>query len=888
MVASQHQNPTYRWKRFAPILIGVATIGIFIADLYVPLGFAPWLPYFILAFGVSRLNQPRLLLLCTVFWSVAIMGEPWLRLHDGNDLTIGVFNRTVGTITLWILTGLLYRDLGTRLARQSSESRLQAIVQGALDAVVAMDHQGIVVEWNPQAEAIFGHRRQEALGRPLAELIIPPQYREAHARGLQRYLSSGEEHILRRRIEITALRKGEEEFPVELAVLPIRVGPEIFFSSFIRDISDRRAAESKIHQSTVFIESMLEHIPNMVFVKDAKDLRFVSINRAGVELLGYEKAELIGKNDYDFFPKEEADFFTAKDRDTLRDGRLTDIPDEPVHTKRNGTRILHTKKIPIYDQNGSAQYLLGISEDITERKEAEQTLIKARLSAEDANTAKSEFLANMSHEMRTPLTAIVGISDYLLRTDLAQEQRELVHRCMKASDGLLRQIEDLLLAAKTESGTLRLITESFILQDIVMEATDLLRTEVEEKGLELVVKLSPALPAQVEGDSHRLQQVLLNLIRNALKFTERGTIFVTVEPSSDSHRTQLVQFAVTDSGIGIETEQCKTIFERFTQASSRSNRQYGGVGLGLSISKRLVELMGGRIWVESAKGKGSRFSFTVPFQRSQDQPVQEPSVSQNTAQTAAPASSNNDRGLSILLAEDSIESQEIMKLYLKGTPHRVVCASNGRRVVDLFKKQRYDLVFMDLHMPEMDGLSATRLIRDWEWVKGLARTPIVALTANGMLDAQRESLEAGCDDYLTKPIKMEQLLHAIHQYAASESSPIPERRPPDSSPAQNSLDSTMEMLIPKFFQKREQDVAALETALSGGNFDQIRTIGHRIKGLAGSYGFDQIGQIGGAIEQAALAKDVQTVTRQIGELVQALTRAQQKTDIISKKGHRAA
>ncbi len=888
MVASRQQESIDRWKHFAPILIGVATLGIFVADLYVPLGFAPWLPYFILAFGVSRLNQPRLLLLSTIFWSVAIMGEPGLRLHDGDDLTIGVFNRSVGTITLWILTGLLYRDLRMRLARQNSESRLQAIVEGALDAVVAMDHQGVVVEWNPQAEAIFGHSRREALGRRLADLIIPPQYRDAHAKGLQRYLSSGEEHILRRRTEVTALRKSGEEFPVELTVLPIRVGSDVVFSSFIRDISDRRAAANKIHQSTAFIESMFEHLPNMVFVKDATDLRFVSINRAGVELLGHEKTELIGRNDYDFFPKEEADFFTAKDRETLRDGRLTDIPEEPVHTKQKGTRILHTKKIPIYDQTGAAQYLLGISEDITERKEAEETLIRARTLAEEANTAKSEFLANMSHEMRTPLTAIVGISDYLLRTDLAQEQRELVRRCMKASDGLLRQIEDLLLAAKTESGTLQLITESFLLQEIVMEATDLLRTEVEEKGLELVVKLSPALPVQVEGDSHRLQQVLLNLIRNALKFTERGTISVNVDPSSDSRRTHLVQFSVTDSGIGIDPEQCRTIFDRFTQANSRSNRQYGGVGLGLSISKRLVELMGGRIWVESSKGKGSRFSFTIPLQHSDEKADPDSTLTQATAPATAPAPPGVESGLSILLAEDSIESQEIMKLYLKGTPHRVVCASNGARVVDLFKERRYDLVFMDLHMPEMDGLSATRLIREWESVEGLARTPIIALTANGMLDAQRESLEAGCDDYLTKPIKMEQLLRAIHQYAAPEASPKPDRRSPDSSQDQNALDSTMEMLKPKFLQKREQDVAALETALRVGNFDRIRTIGHRIKGLAGSYGFDQIGRIGGALEQAALAKDVQTIARQIAELAQALARVQQRIDTTSKKSHRAA
>jgi CheY-like chemotaxis protein len=256
------------------------------------------------------------------------------------------------------------------------------------------------------------------------------------------------------------------------------------------------------------------------------------------------------------------------------------------------------------------------------------------------------------------------------------------------------------------------------------------------------------------------------------------------------------------------------------------------------------------------------------------------------AQRSTPAASQPERGLNILLAEDSIESQEILKLYLRGTPHQVDCASTGTRVVALFKEGRYDLVFMDLHMPEMDGLSATRLIRDWEVVNGRGRTPILALTANGMSEAQRESLEAGCDDYLTKPIKMEQLLIAIQRYKSTTPQGRPQSQQPP--PDHEALDSTIELMRPKFLQKREQDVAALEAAIKEQNFEQIRTIGHRIKGLAGSYGLDYIGQIGGAIEQAALAKNIQMITQQVTQLVGALHRAQQTADAKSGKTHRAA
>ncbi|HEU4683175.1 MAG TPA: PAS domain S-box protein [Nitrospira sp.] len=863
-------------------LIALLTVAIFLIDLRFPIGFVPWLPYLILALPIARVCEPRMLLLATALWSLAIVGEPLFHLGGGEAMVEGVFNRTVGALTLWMLTGLLYADMLARKALQATEARLRAIVEGALDAVVTMDSSGLVVEWNPQAEAIFGYGRDEAIGRPLADLMIPAPYREAHLAGMRRYVSTGEERILRRRVEITALRKHGEEFPVELTVIPLHVGTEVLFCSFIRDITERKRSEGQLHQSTAFIESLFEHLPNMVFVKDAKDLRFVRFNKAAEELLGYPRSELLGKTDHDLFPVEQAACFTATDRETLDGGRLTDIPGEPVQTKSKGIRILHTKKLPICDASGSPQYLLGISEDITERKEAEQTLISARIAAEEASKAKSDFLANMSHEMRTPLTAIVGISDYLLRSGLTQEQRQLVQRCLSASDGLLRLIEDLLLAAKTESGTLELVAETFILREVIAEAVDLLRTEAEAKGLTLSLELAASLPSHVQGDAHRLQQVLLNLIRNAIKFSDDGHITVTATTTSDSRHTHLIQFTIADTGVGIDASQCSLIFERFSQAVSRANRQYGGVGLGLSISKRLVELMGGRIWVESEKGNGSRFSFTVPLRAIRQYPPAPHPPAAGPARSSGQGSGASVQagGLDILVAEDSMESQDIIKLYLKGTPHRLYCASTGARVVALFKAKPCDLVFMDLHMPEMDGLTATKQIREWETIEGRQRTPIVALTANGMLEAQRESLEAGCDDYMTKPIKMEQLLGAIQRYIPAS----PKRERSDSGVLHQALDT----LRPRFLSNRLLDISALKTALEQQDFGQIRMIGHQIKGLAGSYGFHEIGAVGQAIEQAALTKDVQGIAQGVHDLVVALQLAQESTEHRHETGGRAA
>ena len=848
------------------LLIALCTAIIFVIDFTFPLGYAPWLPYFVLAYALSRLSQPKTLVVATAFWSVTIIGEPLLHFDDENLFVEALFNRTLGMFTLWILAGLLYADNVARREKQGSESRLKAIVQGALDAVVTMDRTGRVVEWNPQAETIFGYSRDEAVGRALAELIIPARLREAHAKGMQRYLSTGEHQILGRRIEIEALRKNGSEFPVELTVIPLHLDQQMLFSSFIRDITERKRSESTIQRTMGFIESLFEHLPNMVFVKDAEHLRFVRFNKAGEELLGYTKSELLGKNDYDFFPKAEADFFTSKDRETLRNGLLIDIPDEPIQTKSKGVRTLHTKKIPIYDKSGRPQYLLGISEDITERKESEAALVRARLAAEEANQAKSDFLANMSHEMRTPLNAIMGIADILARSTLSSEQVSLVRRCTKASDGLLRMINDLLLAAKADSGTLELMAEPFVLRDFVKECTNLLLMQAQEKHLALTSQIDPTLPTLVIGDTHRLQQVLLNLIRNAIKFTDSGSI--TVRVASVPNREE-IQFSVADTGIGVSVELRDRMFERFTQVESRSNRQHGGVGLGLSICKQLVELMRGRIWVEGGQGQGSTFVFTLPLVATAAIPSF--GISDQTTREGHGAT---DRGLKILLADDFVESQDIMRLYLRDTPHQLDCAANGLEVFTSFKKKQYDLVFMDLHMPDMDGYTATCLIRNWEQEQGRRPTPIIALTANGLTEARIESQAAGCNEFLTKPISMDAVLRVIHRYAAETKDNG--GRQEDSRLVRDEALARGEMkdLRQRFLENRLRDLPALRTAVMEKNFELVGTIGHRIKGLAGSYDLHAIGAIGLALEEAASRQDASAVMAQVSKLMAAIQQAE--------------
>ncbi|MEB3336846.1 MAG: ATP-binding protein, partial [Leptolyngbyaceae bacterium] len=400
---------------------------------------------------------------------------------------------------------------------------------------------------------------------------------------------------------------------------------------YFRDITHLRQSEEEIKQVQRFLTSIIENIPNMIFVKDAKDLRFIRINKTGEDLLGYSREELLGKNDYDFFPKHEADFFTTKDRDILKAGNILDIAEEPIQTRDRGLRILHTKKLPILDDTGNPQYILGISEDITERKQAEMDLRHAKEVAEAATQAKSEFLANMSHEIRTPMNAVIGMTRLLLDMSLTPEQEDAVETIRSSGEILLALINDILDFSKIESGKLDLEAQPFELLTCLQEAVDLLSASAKLKGLEIHSFHALDLPTMIVGDVTRLRQILVNLLSNAVKFTAKGTIVVSVTAhrqdqvrdlesgsgpekfvaSGAAGATYEIQFAVQDTGIGIPVEKLDRLFQSFSQVDSSTTRRYGGTGLGLAISRRLSELMGGKMWVESEVGKGSTFYFTI-------------------------------------------------------------------------------------------------------------------------------------------------------------------------------------------------------------------------------------------------------------------------------------
>ena len=404
-----------------------------------------------------------------------------------------------------------------------------------------------------------------------------------------------------------------------------------------------------------------------------------------------------------------------------------------------------------------------IRRDLDERKTTHLLLKAAKETAEKASCAKGEFLANMSHEIRTPMNAIIGMTELLGGTRLTLEQKKYIEVLSRAGESLLMVINDILDFSKIESGQLRLDAADFDVKKAVRDVADILSCTAKKKGIEMKIFIEDDLPDLLMGDEHHLKQVLYNLIGNAIKFTERGEVKVSLglERGIATDGKYLLRFSVSDTGIGLSREQQKLIFERFTQADRSTTRRFGGTGLGTTIARGIVELMAGRIWIESEVGKGSTFHFTALF----DPPCgdKRPALPEEEAQLFDRAA--DERPLDILIAEDMEDNRLLIQCYFKKSPHRLSIAENGEEALKMFKANRYDMVLMDMEMPVRDGYSATCEIRKWEAETGREEVPIIALTAHAMKEYAQKSINAGCSGHVNKPIKKQPLLDLVRDYA---------------------------------------------------------------------------------------------------------------------------
>jgi CheY-like chemotaxis protein len=408
---------------------------------------------------------------------------------------------------------------------------------------------------------------------------------------------------------------------------------------------------------------------------------------------------------------------------------------------------------------------IRLARDLVGRlQDQSRELEEARRQAEAASRIKSEFLANMSHEIRTPMNGILGLTGLLLESNPSAEQRESLQLVRTSAESLLHVINDILDVSKIEAGRLSIEPVRFALRAELARCLKTLEGKAREKGLRLEHQLSPDLPDDLVGDWLRLQQVLINLVGNALKFTERGRVSLHLTVVERVAEDVVLQCEVTDTGIGIPYERQSAIFEPFTQADGSTTRSYGGTGLGLTISKKLVEMMGGRMWMESEPGRGATFRFTVRLG------VQPATAAPAPPAKTAPPIAPGGGALRILLAEDNAVNQLIAVRLLEKEGHRVHAVTSGRAALDALQSQPFDLVVMDLQMPEMGGLEATAIIRQRERGSG-TRLPILALTANAMVGDLERCLQAGMDGYVSKPIDHPKLLAEISRVCAMQRQP---------------------------------------------------------------------------------------------------------------------
>ncbi len=667
------------------------------------------------------------------------------------------------------------RRAAAERALAETNSRMQSVLDSAAQlAIIVTDTQGGVTLFSRGAQLMLGYSEAEILGRK-PDLIHVPSELESHAAELGSRLGTALVpplslvELARRggyeKREWTLVRKNGSRFPAELTIAPIKdaSGRVAGYLGLATDITERQAAQLEMRKLSTAVKAS----PTSIVITD-KDALIEYANPKFFELTGYEPWELIGKNPR-LIASGRTPTATYKQLwETVLDGR--EWTGELLNRKKNGELFWEQASIsPVKDRRGNITNFIAVKVDITDRKLAQREIEKARDAAMELARLKSEFLANMSHEIRTPMNAIIGMTGLLMDTPLTPQQREYARTVNSAGEALLDVLNDILDFSKIESGRLEIESLDFDLRETVESTADLLAPRAQAKEIELACLLEPGVPYGLRGDQGRLRQVLLNLMGNAVKFTDRGEVVLRVSPAGEKDGRALLRFSVKDTGIGIAPEAQKRLFQVFTQADASTTRRYGGTGLGLSISKKLVEMMGGEIGAESEPGKGSTFWFTLPFERQAAQPADEPP----RADVA---------GARTLIVDDNAANREIVARYLELWKMPYAAASSGEEALTLLRSgaaagRPFVLAVLDMQMPGMDGLVLAGRIDADPAIPPLKK---VMMTSLGGGLKTRELQPAGISACLAKPVRPAALLKALGSaLAGQKQEPRPEETAPE-------------------------------------------------------------------------------------------------------------
>ncbi|SFJ91025.1 PAS domain S-box-containing protein [Desulfomicrobium apsheronum] len=556
-----------------------------------------------------------------------------------------------------------------------------------------------------------------------------------------------------------AKRIGEGDLSVRVTPAPEITEVDVLAQAFnnmaeslTQDIARRTRAEKALAESEFRFRKLFEQIPSIAVQGYGMDGRTRYWNQASQNLYGYSASEAIGVKLTDLIIPPEIRGYVEADMRSMAETKIPIPASELTLMRKDGSRVLVFSSHAIVTNAGGEAELFCVDVDLTSRKEAEEALLRLKEAAEAANQAKSEFLANMSHEIRTPINGVMGMLQLLETTTLDAEQTRYVHMAAEAANRLTRLLTDILDLSRVEAGKMEVRKAAFQIRDIIDSVAGLFAVTARNKGVALECSLDPTMPATLIGDEMRVRQVLFNLVGNALKFTDRGTVgmeITTLPPRTDDDIR--VRFQVTDTGIGIPEDRLSAIFEPFRQVENSYTRNYQGAGLGLSIVHRLVGLMDGEISIESTPGTGTTVHVVLPFKMDRE----------NSAQIVEPAAIKTGAGFRVLLVEDDPSNRIPTQKLLEKAGHEVTLAENGRQALELLAENDFDCILMDIQMPVMSGVEATRIIRGSDTLGPKKDIPIIALTAYAM-DKERDAfLAAGMNAYVAKPATLEDMTRAM-------------------------------------------------------------------------------------------------------------------------------
>ncbi len=771
---------------------------------------------------------------------------------DGSIMTLELSVNVFDMPGQRMFTGSL-RDITQRKCAEealiNSEKHLRATIEAALDCIIVINEAGLIIEFNPAAETTFGFSRGDVLGKPVSQVIIPERYQAKHESGLLRYLKTGQSEMLGKRVFVNAKRADGTEFQSELAIKSVKSTQGTIFVAYLRDITEQKKAEKEIHKLALLTEQSVSPV--------------LRVSAEG-EILYSNPAS-------DHIIKEWNTVLGEKCREYAKEAQLKKSKIEAEMPCVDDIYQLTFQPVP------NQKYVNIYAVNITERIRTSEELKSARDTAEKASQAKTEFLAMMSHEIRTPLNAVMGILGLLQDTELGSQERNYVDIGYQSAESLLHIINDILDFSKMEAGKLELEIDNFDPVSLISNIRDIMGYQAHVKDIILTTDVSDDLPELLVGDPGRIRQILLNMTSNAVKFTENGRVTLRCYLREKTNESVSLYFEVQDTGIGIPLNMQDKLFSKFTTVDASYSRKFGGTGLGLVISKKLVILMGGNIGFTSQPDEGSTFWFSLPVALGTEQEI----LSLPDQSSSSCENKIADRKIShearILVAEDSSVNAMVIRNILENQGFKIEVAANGLEAVEAVHTRPFDAVLMDVAMPEMDGFEATAVIRGMS--SSQARIPIIAMTAHALKGYREKVIEGGMDDYLTKPLNKKQLVDTLLQWTDSSNN---EESPEeftlssedvsliDEKVLKNLGEDTMPELIPEMIARFIKELLVrlknIADARENKDIEALKFESHTLGSSAGTFGALRLHQLARKVEALCLENNKEEAFKLIGML----------------------